>query len=109
MCSSTRGPAIAPSFVTWPTKITTMPRCLASRVSCAAHSRTCATLPGAEVSASVYAVWIESMTTTSGASRPIAATIASSWTSASSDTGALTSPRRCARSATCSTDSSPVT
>ena len=26
-----------------------MPRCLASRVSCAAHSRTCATLPGADV------------------------------------------------------------
>ena len=71
MCSSTRGPAIAPSFVTWPTKMTTMPRCLASRVSCAAHSRTCATLPGAEVSASVYAVWIESMTTTSGFSAPI--------------------------------------
>ena len=69
MCSSTRGPAIAPSFVTWPTKMTTMSRCFASRVSCAAHSRTCATLPGAEVSASVYAVWIESMTTTSGASR----------------------------------------
>ena len=86
-----------------------MCRCLASRVSCAAHSRTCATLPGAEASASVYAVWIESMTTTSGDSVPMVAMIASSCTSASSDTGALTRPSRCARSATCSTDSSPVT
>ena len=86
MCSSTRGPAIAPSFVTWPTKITTIPRCFARRVSCAAHSRTCATLPGAEVSASVYAVWIESMTTTSGFAVAIVATIASSCTSASSET-----------------------
>ncbi len=86
-----------------------MPRCLARRVSCAAHSRTCETLPGAEVSASVYIVWIESTTTTSGAAPPMAATIASSCTSASSSTGALTSPSRCARIAICSTDSSPVT
>ena len=46
-----------------------MPRCLAMRVSCAAHSRTCDTLPGAEVIASVYMVWIESTTTISGCSR----------------------------------------
>ena len=26
-----------------------MPRCFASRVNCAAHSRTCATLPGADL------------------------------------------------------------
>ncbi len=109
MCSSTRGPAIAPSLVTWPTKITAMPRCLARRVSCAAHSRTWETLPGAEVSASVYIVWIESTTSTSGDALPAAATIASSWTSARSSTGALTSPSRWARIATCSTDSSPVT
>ena len=52
MCSNTRGPASAPSLVTWPTKIMVMPDCFATRVSCAAHSRTCATDPGAEVSAS---------------------------------------------------------
>ncbi len=34
-------------------EITTMWRCFASLVSWAAHSRTCATLPGAEASASV--------------------------------------------------------
>jgi hypothetical protein len=32
-------------------KMMVMPPCLASRVSCAAHSRTCATEPGADVSA----------------------------------------------------------
>src|SRR6185436_1559222 len=30
MCSSTRGPAMAPSLVTWPTSSTAMPRRLAS-------------------------------------------------------------------------------
>ena len=47
------GSAIVPSLVTWPTNSTTMPRCFASLVSCAAHSRTCETLPGALVSDSV--------------------------------------------------------
>ena len=46
MCSSTRGPAIAPSLVTCPTSTSAVPAVLAKRVSCAAHSRTCATLPG---------------------------------------------------------------
>ena len=53
MCSITRGPASAPSLVTWPTRMTVVPLALASRVSCAAHSRTWATEPGAEVSASL--------------------------------------------------------
>ena len=48
MCSSTRGPASAPSLVTWPTSTIAQPVALAVRVSCAAHSRTCATEPGAE-------------------------------------------------------------
>ncbi|CPP36880.1 Uncharacterised protein [Bordetella pertussis] len=50
MCSSTRGPASAPSLVTWPIITMAMPVCLASRVSCAAHSRTWDTEPGAAVS-----------------------------------------------------------
>ena len=50
MCSSTRGPASWPSLVTWPTSTTAQPLALAQRVRCAAHSRTCATLPGALVS-----------------------------------------------------------
>ncbi len=48
MCSSTRGPASAPSLVTWPTSTMAVPLALAARVRCAAHSRTCATEPGAE-------------------------------------------------------------
>ena len=40
MCSSTRGPASVPSLVTWPIITTDTPVCLASRVSCAAQSRT---------------------------------------------------------------------
>ena len=50
MCSSTRGPASEPSLVTWPTSTMAVPVALAVRVSCAAHSRTCATEPGAELS-----------------------------------------------------------
>mmetsp|Transcript_6031 Transcript_6031/g.24077 ORF Transcript_6031/g.24077 Transcript_6031/m.24077 type:complete len:313 (-) Transcript_6031:3500-4438(-) len=52
MCSSTRGPASAPSLVTWPTSTIAQPLALAVRVSWAAHSRTCATEPGAELSCS---------------------------------------------------------
>ena len=66
MCSSTRGPASAPSLVTWPTSTMQVPPALAARVRCAAHSRTCATEPGAEVSWSEYTVWIESITATAG-------------------------------------------
>ena len=47
MCSSTRGPASAPSLVTWPTSTMAVPLALAARVRCAAHSRTWATEPGA--------------------------------------------------------------
>jgi ABC-type uncharacterized transport system permease subunit len=43
-----------------------VPLALAARVRCAAHSRTCATEPGALVSWSEYTVWIESITATSG-------------------------------------------
>src|SRR6187402_975812 len=64
MCSSTRGPAIAPSLVTWPTRNSAVPARLAWRVSCAAHSRTCATEPGADCSVSDHSVWIESITAT---------------------------------------------
>ena len=48
MCSTTRGPAIWPSLVTWPTRTTALPRRLgeAGSSSCAA-ARTWATEPGA--------------------------------------------------------------
>ena len=109
MCSSTRGPASAPSLVTWPTRMVVTSSRLAMRVSCAAHSRTWATEPGAEVSASEYSVWIESMTTTSGFSASIVPWMRSSWISASSARFGLSIPRRRARSAICEPDSSPLT
>ena len=46
-CSSTRGPASAPSLVTWPTSSTAMRRALATRMIAPATSRTCATDPAA--------------------------------------------------------------
>ena len=46
MCSSTRGPAIAPSLVTCPTRSVVTPRSLATRISRAVHARTWPTLPG---------------------------------------------------------------
>ena len=109
MCSSTRGPASVPSLVTWPTSTIAVPLALAMRVSCAAHSRTWATEPGAEVSCSEYSVWIESMTQKSGASASSAATIFSRWISASTRTRLPSRPSRRARSATCAPLSSPVT
>jgi len=109
MCSSTRGPASAPSLVTWPTSTVAMPRLLATRVSWAAHSRTCATEPGALLSCSLHSVWIESTTQNCGASASTVARIFSSWISAATRTRVPASPSRRARSATCAGLSSPVT
>ena len=109
MCSSTRGPASAPSLVTWPTSTMLVPPALAARVRCAAHSRTCATEPGAEVSWSEYTVWIESITATAGWTAAMVARIFSSWISASTLTCELSRPSRRERSATWAPLSSPVT
>jgi hypothetical protein len=68
MCSSTRGPASAPSLVTWPTRNTVVSVSLAKRTSLRALSRTWETLPGAEVRDSVNRVWMESTTSTRGRS-----------------------------------------
>ena len=68
MCSSTRGPAMAPSLVTWPTRNSTHPDSLAKRISRAAASRTWDTEPGAEAMSGRYMVWMESTTHTWGSS-----------------------------------------
>ncbi len=47
MCSSTRGPARAPSLVTWPTMTVASPRVLESATRLSAHARTWVTEPGA--------------------------------------------------------------
>src|SRR3977135_1130124 len=68
MCSSTRGPAISPSLGTCPTRTTMRPRGWASPISSCAAPRPWLTVPGALSSVSRYIVWIESITTRSGAS-----------------------------------------
>ncbi len=64
MCSSTRGPAICPSLVTWPTSSTAVPLDLANRTSSAVHSRNCDTAPGAASTRSECMVWMESTIST---------------------------------------------
>ena len=93
MCSTTRGPAIWPSLVTWPTRITAVPVVLAKRISAWALPRTCVTVPGADSTVSVHMVWIESMTASAGG-RPCArvATMSSTLVSAASSTCAGRQP-----------------
>ena len=86
-----------------------VPLALAARVRCAAHSRTCATEPGALVSCSEYTVWMESITATSGRCTSSVARIFSSWISASTRTCDRSNPSRRDRNATCAPLSSPVT
>ena len=59
ICSTTRGPAIWPSLVTWPTRMTAAPVRLAKRISSAAEPRTWVTVPGAASTLCVHMVWIE--------------------------------------------------
>ena len=107
MCSSTFGPASAPSFVTCPTMKKVMPRLLAMRCSFPAHSRTCPTLPAAEESALVYTAWMESMTTT--VSSVIASSMSSRQVSFRSSMELPPSPSRAQRSLTCEQLSSAET
>ena len=65
-CSRVLGPAMLPSFVTWPTRITAIPSPLASSMSRRAASRTWPTLPAGPSSSSSVAVWIESTMTAAG-------------------------------------------
>ncbi len=109
MCSRTRGPASAPSLVTCPTSTTVQPVCLAYWTSLEAHSRTWATAPGADCSASLHSVWIESMTMKLGRLAAAVASTVSRLVSVRHSRPSGSSPSRCARIATWAADSSPVT
>ena len=85
-CSSTRGPATAPSFVTCPTRITAQSSRLATSMIAVAASRTCPTDPGAPVMPSACIVWIESITHACGRSASSVATTCSSDVSATAGT-----------------------
>ena len=65
-CSRTRGPAIEPSLVTWPTRTVVMLRVLATRISAAATSLTWVTPPGTPSTSAAPMVWIESTTSRLG-------------------------------------------
>ena len=108
MCSTTRGPAIWPSLVTWPTRMIAAPDFLANRISACAEARTCVTVPGADSTVSVHMVWIESITISRGTvPSDSVETMSSTEVSAASCTGASARPSRSARSRTCATASSP--
>src|SRR5581483_3395356 len=110
MCSSWRGPARAPSLVTWPTNTTDTPRCLAIATRSPAHARTCVTLPGVPVASGSCTVWIESITTTDGCSASIAVATDGIAVSARIQRCGGSSPgSRSARRRTCWADSSADT
>ena len=109
MCSSTLGPATTPSFVTCPTIKMITPSPFAICIRTEVLSLTWDTLPGAEDTASLYMVWMESMTTTSGFSVSIASRMSSRFVSHSSRRRSVKSPIRFARSLICCRDSSPDT
>ena len=67
MCSSTRGPAICPSLVTWPTSRSAKPRRLATRISSCAERAPARPCPARSPARRRTCVWMESMTTRSGA------------------------------------------
>ena len=97
MCSSTLGPAIAPSFVTWPTMKTAVPVVFATRVKKDVASRTWLTLPGAEAISGQYIVCMESIIKNAGLMRSISASITVMSVSASSSMSPP-APSLCARS-----------
>src|SRR5215212_3059287 len=86
-----------------------MPSLLASRMSLAAHSRTCPTPPGAPESSGESSVWIESTTTALGRSWRIVASITSTSVSERTLKPLPSTPSRRALRATCRGDSSPET
>ena len=109
MCSSVLGPAMPPPLVTCPTTKTAVPLSLAKRMSRAAHSRTCPTLPGAPSRSPVKHVWMESTIITAGRCSAAVARMDSRFVSPMSETSSDPPPSRSARSFTCSGDSSPLT
>ena len=86
-----------------------MARSLDARTRRCAHSRTCATEPGAELMSGSNTVWIESMATTCGPTASMWSTTCGSAVSDTSHRCGGSAPRRSARRFTCWADSSAVT
>ena len=108
MCSSTRGPAMLPSLVTWPMRITGMSVRLARLTKSEVHSRTCVTDPGAELTSSLYTVWMESTAKKAGCSSSTCRMMACTEFSAARKMLSLRTASRSARIRIWRTDSSPL-
>ncbi len=110
MCSSTLGPAIAPSFVTCPMMIMGMPWVLAAAMRISALWRICPTDPAIPSKSEEESVCMEStMTKLFSSSAASAPTMFSALVSERMDIFSPSIPSRFARSFTCSADSSPDT
>ena len=108
-CSSTRGPAIEPSLVTWPTMTVVMLRVLATRIRAAATSLTWVTPPGTPSMPDAPIVWMESTTNSVGRTSSMCVRTAPRSVSAARNSSSCTPPVRSARIRTWAADSSPVT
>jgi hypothetical protein len=73
-CSSVRGPATSPSFVTWPARRTAMPSVLARPTSASVQPRTCAGPPATCPPAESRRLWMESTASRNGRSARAAST-----------------------------------
>ena len=108
MCSTTLGPAICPSLVTWPTSSTAVPFCFAKRIRASEPAFNWDTVPGAASIEGAQRVWIESMTAMAGGfSSDSVARMSETLVSVASSTGASSSPSRCALRRTWAIASSP--
>ena len=107
ICSSKRGPAIEPSFVTCPTRSKVMSRSLQMRISAPATSRTWVTPPGEPSAVEEPIVCTESMMRSSGFTASICAITAPKSVSEARKSCGSTALIRSARSRTWDADSSP--
>ena len=109
MCSRDLGPAMLPSFVTWPMRKVVIPRPLARKRSWVATSRTWLMLPGADGKRDEYTVWTESTTSAAGFRISTCSRIRSSEVSAIRKRPPPAIPSRSPRSFTWRSDSSAET
>ena len=109
MCSRARGPAIEPSFVTWPTRRVGRCRDFATLTSAAVTARTWVTPPAAPSTSPLAIVWIESITSRSGSTASMWLSTAARSVSAARYRWSSRAPVRSARSRTWAADSSPDT
>ena len=108
-CSSVRGPASAPSFVTWPMISTAMPRRFAVRTSALVTSRTCATPPATPSVPCACTVCTESSTSRLGECSSTWPSTTPRSDSAARNSSSCRAPVRSARRRTWAADSSAVT